>query len=472
MKLKAPPIEIPTDDPFRNDLLGRKESAEFLTELLRSTDEPMVLCINAPWGEGKSTFLRMWRQTLVNAGFKTLIFNAWENDFSDDALVSLIGELELGIQELSLEKKKAKKATAHINKAKKLGAALLRRSIPSAIKLATAGIVDLEKISEQTLAELGEKLAEEQIKHYEDAKKSVIGFRKELTEFAVEVCNGEGSDLEKKLPLIILIDELDRCRPIYAIEILEKVKHFFSVPRVIFVLAMDKQQLGHSIRSLYGTGMDAGGYLRRFIDMDYNLPSPERGAFSRAQFLRFGLHDFFKKRQVGDTQYDYRRFEELFTELFSALGLTLREQEHSFSLLSLAIRTTPDNYLLFPLLLGTLIILKVKNPDLYKDFITERLNHQDVLRYIGSTPQGVEILRSSYGAVLEAHLLSSRSKRHMASDLVLPYQEVVDNPTSAEPEKERAKRIISILQSFDSREAYGILDYLVGKIDMVSQIKR
>lgn len=119
MKIKAPQIEVPKEEPFKNDLLGRKENAELLTELVRSADEPLVLFVNAKWGEGKTTFLRMWRQFLTNSGFKTLYFSAWENDFSDDALVSLIGELELGIEELSLSGAQAKKVRAHYKQSQK-----------------------------------------------------------------------------------------------------------------------------------------------------------------------------------------------------------------------------------------------------------------------------------------------------------------------------------------------------------------
>lgn len=59
MLLKASVLEIDNKDPFKNDLLERKESAEALTELVKSYQESFVLCIDAPWGEGKTTFLRM-----------------------------------------------------------------------------------------------------------------------------------------------------------------------------------------------------------------------------------------------------------------------------------------------------------------------------------------------------------------------------------------------------------------------------
>lgn len=66
MNLKSPELVIPSTDPFQNDLLGRKDSAVALTELIGTTDEPLVLSINASWGEGKTTFLNMWRQILTN----------------------------------------------------------------------------------------------------------------------------------------------------------------------------------------------------------------------------------------------------------------------------------------------------------------------------------------------------------------------------------------------------------------------
>ncbi len=467
MKLKAPIIQIPDEDPFRHDLLRRKESAEILTELLRSTGDPLVLCVDASWGEGKTTFLTMWKKYLENTGFQTLYFNAWENDFSDDGLVSLIGELEAGIDELSLKDSKVKKAKSHLTKAKKMGAVLLKHALPAGVKIATAGAVNLDAATEATLSKLSEKIAQDQIENYEVSKKSVAGFRKELSLFAEQVTTN--AEKGRKTPLVILIDELDRCRPTYAIEILEKAKHFFSVPNVVFVLAVDKEQLGHSIRSIYGLGMDVNGYLRRFIDLDYALPRPEKGAFCKAQFDRFGLREFFDKRKGYESRDDYNHFEKLFTELFSMLRCSLREQEHSFALLSLAIRTTPENYKLYPLLLGTLIVLKIKNPDLYKGFITGKTDPHSVLEYLRSQSGGRELLGTNYGAALEAHLITCRLPRYEIGDLVSPYQKAISNPEAPEMEKARANRIIELIQSFEFNDGYGILGYLVKKIDMASQ---
>ncbi|QDE47832.1 hypothetical protein EIN43_17235 [Enterobacter hormaechei] len=67
------------------------------------------------------------------------------------------------------------------------------------------------------------------------------------------------------MPTFIFIDELDRCRPNYAIDMLETIKHLFDINNVVFVIATDKEQLSHSICSVYGSGFDATRYLDRFL---------------------------------------------------------------------------------------------------------------------------------------------------------------------------------------------------------------
>ncbi len=124
--LKSKEIVIPEDNPFLNDSLNRKESAEALTEFVLSTDDPMVVCIDAPWGQGKTTFLRMWEQYLKNNKIPTIYFNAWENDFSDDALISLIGEIGSSLSELT-KKGDESKAREYFEKSKKIGIGLIKK---------------------------------------------------------------------------------------------------------------------------------------------------------------------------------------------------------------------------------------------------------------------------------------------------------------------------------------------------------
>nr|WP_279380268.1 P-loop NTPase fold protein [Sphingosinicella soli] len=67
---------------------------------------------------------------------------------------------------------------------------------------------------------------------------------------------------------------MDRCRPTYAVKLLEEIKHLFDVSGIVFILALHGEQLGHSVSGAYGAGFDGRAYLRRFIDREYRLAQP------------------------------------------------------------------------------------------------------------------------------------------------------------------------------------------------------
>ena len=112
-------------------------------------------------------------------------------------------------------------------------------------------------------------------------------------------------DRESTGKVIILVDELDRCRPIYAIELLERVKHLFDTEGIVFVLGVDRKQLSHSVKALYGATFDAAGYLRRFIDIDYKLPLPQPGDFCSHLLDVYGVKGLVLSRQSNDRQSEF-----------------------------------------------------------------------------------------------------------------------------------------------------------------------
>lgn len=462
--LKNKEIVIPEDSPFLNDSLDRKESAEALTEFVLSTTDPMVVCIDAPWGQGKTTFLRMWEQYLKNRKVPTIYFNAWENDFSDDALISLIGEIGSALSELSKAGDESK-AREYFEKAKNIGVCLIKRTIPVTAKVATAGALDLDKITEQALATFAESVAKEQIEKYESSKKSIKSFRDSLKLLATSFT------VENPKPLVFIIDELDRCRPNYSIEVLEKAKHFFNVENIVFVLGADKAQLGSSIKAIYGEGLNVNGYLRRFIDFDYVLPSPEKGRYVKTLFERFGFREYFSKKTGRETQYEQGQALGMFEELFDLYRLTLREQEHCCSLLSLAIRTTPHNYKLFPLFLCFLIVLKVKDPESYKSLLNEEIQPKECLEKIKNKPGGESLLKGNYGSTLEAYIVTSKSYQHGHDEITAEYNRVAKSESADEGKRSRASQIVAIINDFDWNGGIGVLGYLVKKIEVASRFK-
>ena len=117
-----------------------------------------------------------------------------------------------------------------------------------------------------------------------DAKKNSTGYEearaavKEFKEALQDVTQGSSGSRGYR-PVVVIIDELDRCRPSYAVELLEAAKHLFSVDGILFVLGVNRSQLAHSVTALYGGGFDANGYLRRFVDLEFRLPEPGRAQF-------------------------------------------------------------------------------------------------------------------------------------------------------------------------------------------------
>jgi len=94
MLKKLPAVQVPADAPFKDDVLKREGCAANLTRVIESSDAPLVLTVEAPWGSGKTTFIRMWKALLESKGHTCLYFNAWESDFVDDPLVPFISEMK------------------------------------------------------------------------------------------------------------------------------------------------------------------------------------------------------------------------------------------------------------------------------------------------------------------------------------------------------------------------------------------
>ncbi len=395
MKIKHGELDIPADDPFKNDPLHRKEIASVLTNLVRSVDDPFVLAINAPWGEGKTTFLRMWRHNLTKEGFPTLYFNAWENDFVEDPIIAFMGEIRSGIDLLAKDAKHKTTLSKKFEKVTEGSISIAKRAAPMLAKLLTANALDLEKLAEAAIVDTVGKLVSDRIESYEKDKTSMSSFRAALEEFATTLSSGTG----QKVPTVFFVDELDRCRPIFSVQLLERLKHLFAVKGIVFVLGVAMDQLGHSIKALYGTGFDADQYLRRFIDMEFRLPTPDGHAFVDFLMQRFGFDSFFSTRSTRFPS-DRRDFAESFAVLAAASKLSLREQEQCFTRFSVIFRTATPVEQLHPIFLVALTFLRLRYPEIYQSFSEGRLSGNDAVNVFRTTLESRQHLGGELGAIL------------------------------------------------------------------------
>jgi ABC-type iron transport system FetAB ATPase subunit len=364
-------VEIDDDTPFKEDLLKRKPYAEILTKVLSIYTHGAVIALNGKWGTGKTTFVKKWQKMLEKETpkFNTIYFNAWQADYLDDPLVPLIANLQ-NVRKIdsndnskfeNLMKAGAKIAIAG---AVGFGKAVIKR---------IGGELVLETLS--SVADECGNLFKKKVDEFSTQTKSMEQFKTELTEYV----NWIGSENA----LVYFIDELDRCNPTYAVRVLERVKHLFEIPGIVFILSIDKDQLENSIKGYFGSGIDAEEYLRRFIDISYNLPQPELEDFCRELYRYYNLTSFFhNEKRKNSFRDEGESLLSMAEYLCPFKRITLRQLDRIFALTAISLREfQPDEYL-FPELFFFLTYLKVCYPDLFDDISNIRLSIQELINEI------------------------------------------------------------------------------------------
>ena len=346
--LKVDEREPVPADPWADDVLDRKEIGYRLTSIVREQDQPFVISVDGGWGTGKTFLLRRWQQDLGTQAWEAIYYNAWEDDFSDDPLLAILATLQE-----SLEKGKFR---SFVEKIVEAGRPLLRPAASLALA-ATTGVPLPGPSSGRP--------PEDRFGDYRWKKEKKDELKQLLRQLAEEVAEETGQ------PLVFIIDELDRCRPTFAIELLERVKHIFDVPNLVFVFGINRSELVKSLQSVYGE-IDAGTYLRRFFDMEFTLPEPDPDGFCLSLLRRYGVDRFFTELDADPLRrYHEQQFNDIawaFPVLLGYMGLSLRDMDYCVRLLALATREIEPSRSSYPMLLMPLIAVKVGNPDLYRRF--------------------------------------------------------------------------------------------------------
>lgn len=463
MRIQPREIEVPEDNPFRHDLLGRKEQVDILTHLIRGFEGPCVLAVDAAWGTGKTTFMRMWSLHLRNEGFPVVEFNAWETDFSGEPFVALSTELTEGLHEYT---KNDEKLTTKIAETKTVAIEVLRRALPSAIRLATAGLLDLNALTEKELGKVLGTFAKEKLSEYHEAQKSVEAFRHKLQDLAESL-----AESGKNPPLIVMIDELDRCRPPYAVELLEVAKHLFSVDHIVFVLAVNRLELSHSIKSLYGSGFDAVGYLRRFIDIDFRLPDPEREAFIKTTLDAIRIDEYFARTQDATARHLHRDVRQILIGFFSTPEISLRRVTQALHRLGLVLASLRSDHWSYPIMAVLALILRTIDSDLYRRFHCGDVTDLEVVEKVFAPSGAITLEDDAVRTYAERMIILAGREVSGSTDspLLERYKDMVDaedaETNSEDPHQKRAQQMIAWAENLQSSGLH------IGFMDSVQRIE-
>jgi hypothetical protein len=268
------------------DNLERKELAHTVLETLLAQKSVKVMSLNGGWGSGKTYFLKYMEAHAKEDKLPFIIHNVWENDYLDDPFLSIMAEI---IENLEPYKKLSDKLKDDCIDTFK---AFFKR-LHSAIQVEATGKLGVKV---PCVAEAGVEVKADVLKlllpqkpeleHYQELKKAKKNFKDELYNIIQSLPNQK---------LIIAIDEVDRTRPEYAIRTLEVIKHFFDIDGLKFILAVDKKQLQNTVKQMFGQDTETDCYLRKFVDLEWNLPAPPLELFIKAQLKK--LEPLFSKHE-------------------------------------------------------------------------------------------------------------------------------------------------------------------------------
>ena len=262
--MPSPLIEIPPDDIFKNDRLGLEPAIQGRTHALLARS-PQAIAIDGRWGTGKSTFLALWEAYLRSEGVKVVRFNAWKS-FGADPFDTLTREV---LRQVAIPVTQQTGPHKRILAFLKLNAPLVAQGA----KLASALHPELEGVPQAIEVGLSaaNKLPGSDVE--EESEPSIYS----PDEFASVLSSAAKSWSDR--PVVVMVDELDRCSPEYAVEFLQLLEHVFHADHVVFVVAINQSELRHSIKAFYGQDFNAEGYMERFFDDMFALPISNRSRY-------------------------------------------------------------------------------------------------------------------------------------------------------------------------------------------------
>lgn len=260
-RLEAAPTPDAIAESIEKGTAGRNDELIGFIELIESIEGPYSLLLDAPWGDGKTFFVRSAEEVLkalnpqitpaaerdarlscvtdclsdIETPYLPFYFNAWEHDFADDPISALFAAMAVAFDAENLTK-------AHS----------ARKAITSIVDAALAVAPTSLRVSDVAEALAGESLVEAYEKRAE--------LRGRIDHLA-EDCIAEVAN-----KLVIIIDELDRCRPDFAVRLLEQTKSLFQSENIIVIISADSRQLAHATAGLYGPGYDSQRFIERFYD--------------------------------------------------------------------------------------------------------------------------------------------------------------------------------------------------------------
>ena len=401
MRLTPQEPEIPEVGGFTdaNDIFGYRDFAGRLANLVRNIDEPLVIALDGPWGSGKSVFVKQWAGLLRERGASVILFDAFASDYYEDAFLALSAEIHAAAKKTLGGNESTTRR--YLNRAKKAGIVLAPIALRVAARAGTAGLLSLEdleagnealkeavKAVTNESAKAVERVISERLRQASEERAALAAFREVLSEVAGALAERQAED-GGAFPLVFIVDELDRCRPPFALSVIERIKHLFSVPGVCFVLVTHLPQLEQVVKGAYGTKVDAHTYLEKFYQLRVTLPEgrdlPPNQLSAYVAYLWNALEIRFPETTQGPV------VQQTLQELAKTHNLSLRRLERVMSHVVLVCAAAGPLHPILPALVTGLCVMRQTDPVLYRKARGKELTWEEAHRFFQPAEgQGVQ----------------------------------------------------------------------------------
>lgn len=350
-----------------DDNLSKKDLAERISFLYQNIDHGSVSILHGRWGSGKSTFAKKLKVHLEDDGFAVSYFDAFSNDYVESPFLALNAHFIREIEESgNSETASGKKIKTHAAKA---GRHILTAGAKIGVKAITLGLVGASEIDE--LSKIVDDMADEAGEVTEAAAKRILeNFAHGENEFSAfrtaisELPKALGGQESSSGKAIVIIDELDRCRPDFAIGVLEILKHLFDADDLHFILVTNREFLVESVRAKYGLQSHASEYLEKFYDFIVYFEEPQSGRHQHAAATLIG-------RQIDDLIPDTDRrdkadLKDYLQQMAFGFDMTLRQAEALATNASLAYLTFNDRVFRPTILIAVMSLYRARFPQIYE----------------------------------------------------------------------------------------------------------
>lgn len=348
------------------DYLENNKLLFSFSRLIESIEDNASICLDGEWGCGKTFFVNQFIYLVKNSNvveqlnleenlknvFENLeennliiYYDAWKNDFHEDAFESIIYNL---LNEFPQYKDKVVEFSNIKDILVGFGKNFINKS--------TYEIIDFENI--KTYEDLAEKIytIEEKKDRFQELLKKILG--------------------EKRL--ILIIDELDRCNPLFASKVLETIKHFYDFKNITTIFVANNKELTNTIKKQYGADFDGYGYLNKFYDYIITL-SNDKNIYYSQRVLNFSTstnlphnisYEMFKKYNFSYR--DCNRFKTMYEMVKKYIE---RDRNEVFE--------KNEYFTLFDIILPIIIAFKIKDDTAYRECVAGKTTRlEEAINYI------------------------------------------------------------------------------------------